>query len=415
MFHLKYRRVLSAFMVSGALLAAGTSATFAQSQNNGAQNNGAQNNGAAPGTTSDTVPSEKVPADAVPSDLIEKALAGDNDALAALQAYLRGVDAKSPEAIAQRTTALIAQIGREKKDASTESLLNVIDQIASKAINLVAGTQIVRMSVDNDFVPDRALIAWDFGPADGPIAPGFERILPNDNRIGGADLDGLRRPADLDGLRRPADNGLLNDGIAGLERIEANVPDGEYRIILMTQNLGDNKLMGNPFGSTISVNGSSQTISQPSPEDWIGESVLSNRGVQNVNGQAFSAADNGFITGDSKALNPAALQRQQGGAIIILAVARNGKIIIELSGFQGGRSYLTGLMIEPAEETSDLILSRETAEALAPPELRLALEEDILAAAADVLADIDPSQGDPELVELPEPILDPEELASTAS
>ena len=36
-------------------------------------------------------------------------------------------------------------------------------------------------------VPGRALVAWDFGPADGPVAPGFERVLPNDERIGGAD------------------------------------------------------------------------------------------------------------------------------------------------------------------------------------------------------------------------------------
>ena len=96
-------------------------------------------------------------------------------------------------------------------------------------------------------------------------------------------------------------------------------------------------------------------------------------------------------------------------------MARGGKLIIELKGFNNSRSYLTGLMVEPAEETSDLVLSREAADTLVPPQLRLALEENILAAAADVLSDIDPAQGDPELVELPEPILDPEELASTSS
>ncbi|CAN0232801.1 unnamed protein product, partial [Discosporangium mesarthrocarpum] len=335
------------------------------------------------------------------------ALAGDNDAIGALQAYLRGTDAKSPEAITQRATALISQIGREKKDASTESLLSVIDQIASNAISLVSGSQIVRIGVDTDFVPTRALVAWDFGPPDGPIAPGFERILPNDGRIGGADMDGLRRPAD---------NELLNDGIAGVERIEVDMPDGEYRIILMTQNLGDNKLMRNPFGSQIVVNGSALSVNQPSPDAWVRDAVFSNRGLQNTAGQTAQAPGaSGFLSGDLGEFDPGLFQRQQGGAIIIQAVARDGKLIIELSGFQNARSYLTGLMVEPAAETSDLILSREAVEALAPPELRLALEENILAAAADVLADIDPAQGDPELVELPEPILDPEELASTAS
>lgn len=392
-FHLKYRRAVGVFAISGALLTAGTVGVYAQSQTDGTQN--------------DEALTQTAPADVVSPELIEKALAGDDAAIGALQAYLRGTDGKSPEAVTQRATALIAQIGREKGDASTESLLSVIDQVASNAINLVSGSQIVRIGVDTDFVPARALIAWDFGPADGPIAPGFERILPNDGRIGGADMDGLRRPAD---------NGLLNDGIAGVERIEVDMPDGEYRIILMTQNLGDNNLMRNPFGSQISVNGTALSVNQPSPDDWVRDAVFSNRGLQNTAGQTAQAPGaGGFLSGDLGAFDPGLFQRQQGGAIIIQAVARGGKLIIELSGFENARSYLTGLMVEPAAETSDLILSREAQESLVPPELRLALEENILAAAADVLADIDPAQGDPELVELPEPILDPEELASTAS
>lgn len=387
---MKYRTKIVTFIVSAMLIAlGGTIPAVAQTQN--------------PET-----PAKQDPAPVVPAELIEQALAGDKDAIAALAAFLRGTGTKSPEQITQRATALIAQIGREKAGASNESLLSVIDQLASAAINFVSGSQIVRMGVDRNFVPDRAILAWDFGPADGSVSPGFERVLPNDDRIGGAALDGLRRPDDTQ---------LLSDGIAGVERIEANVPDGEYRIILMTQNLGDGKLMSNPFGSEIVVNGNAQSVTQPSPDDWEGDAVLSNRGAQNISGQVPpGGAAKGFIAGNLDNFDPPALQRQQGGAIIITATARGGKLIIELKGFGGdARSYLTGLMVEPAEETSDLVLSREAVAALAPPELRLALEENILAAAADVLADVDPAQGDPELVELPEPILDPEELASASS
>ncbi|CAN0545000.1 unnamed protein product, partial [Laminaria digitata] len=291
---------------------------------------------------SQTAPADTESADVVSSDLIKRALAGDDEALAALQAYLRGTDAKSPQAVAQRATALIAQIGREKDDSSTEALLGVIDRIASSAINLVSGSQIVRLGVDTDFVPTRALIAWDFGPPDGPIAPGFERILPNDERIGGADLDGLRRPADSE---------LLNDGIAGVERIEADLPDGEYRIIMMTQNLGDDKLMGNPFGNQIVVNGSALSVGQPSPDDWVRDAVFSNRGLQNTSGQvAQGPGANGFVSRDLGEFDPALFQRQQGGAIVVQAVARGGKLIIELRGFPSGRSYLTGLIVEPVSE-----------------------------------------------------------------
>lgn len=355
-------------------------------------------------------PVQAEPAPAVPSELIEQALAGDSGALAALTTFLRGSGARRPEQIARRATALIAQIGREKSGASADTLLGVIDRIAGAAMNLVSGSQIVRIGVDSEFVPAKALVAWDFGPADGPVAPGFERIMPNDGRIGGAALEGLRRPTD---------NQLLNDGIVGVERVEANVPDGEYRIILMTQNLGDRQLMSNPFGSEIVVNGSASSVTQPSPDDWVDDAVLSNRGPQNVSDQlppgASGGVANGFIAGNLDNFNPTVFRKHQGGAIILTAVARGGKLVIELKGFNNGRSYLTGLMVEPAEETSDLVLSREAVETLVPPPLRLALEENILAAAADVLEDLDPAQGDPELVELPEPILDPEELASTSS
>mgnify|MGYP003627548997 CR=1 FL=1 len=394
---MKYRLKAGTFVVSGLLIALGGMVPAVAQTQDPAQN---------PPQNQET-PDKPQPASVVSPDLIDQALAGDNDAVAALAAFLRGTGAKNPEQITQRTTALIAQIGRQKGGVGTDSLLSVIDRIASNAISLVAGAQIVRVGVDSDFVPSRAVLAWDFGPADGNVAPGFERVLPNDVRVGGAALDGLRRPAESE---------LLNDGITGVERIEVDIPDGEYRIILMTQNLGDRQLMSNPFGSEISVNGNAQAITQPSPDDWGGEAVLSNRGLQNISGRVPpGGAGNGFITGNLDNFNASGFQRQQGGAVIVNAVARGGKLIIELKGFNNSRSYLTGLMVEPAEETSDLVLSREAADTLVPPQLRLALEENILAAAADVLSDIDPAQGDPELVELPEPILDPEELASTSS
>lgn len=71
----------------------------------------------------------------ISSELIEKALAGDRDALDSLMSYVRGTGPKNVEQVTQRATALIAQIGREKGGASTDALLGIIDQIASNAIN----------------------------------------------------------------------------------------------------------------------------------------------------------------------------------------------------------------------------------------------------------------------------------------
>jgi hypothetical protein len=345
----------------------------------------------------------------VPAELIERALVGDARAFIEMRQFLVGDDSRNPEMVTRRATALIAQIGREKGSVSSDALLRAIDRVASASIDLVSASQVVRIGIDKDFVPTRALVAWDFGPPDGDVAPGFERILPNDSRIAGSGLDGLRRPLESD---------LLNDGIAGVERIETDLPDGDYRIILLTQNLGDRKMMANPFGSEISVNGVSRSVARPDPDQWLHDAVLTNRGVRDiaVRGSGAPGFRQGFgVTDLDSTFDPALFRRQQGGAVIVQATARGGKLVIELRGFGNARSYLTGVIIEPARQISELVLSRDAVQALMPLELRLALEESILASAADVLADLDPADGDPELVELPEPILDPEELASTSS
>ncbi len=340
----------------------------------------------------------------VPKELIDKLLGGAPGAMTDATKFLVSGE-RRPEDVARRATALISQIGARRAGVGTETLLRVIDRVASDAIGMVAGSQIVRLAVDKDYVPRNAVLAWDFGSADTGASRGFEKVRPGDPRIGGADLSALRRPGD--------DN-VLQDGITGVERIEADVPDGDYRIILMTQNLGDSALMANPFGSEIVLNGVSVPVSQPNPTNWVPGSVFSNRGVQAVGSQGGPVGTQGFTTGNLGEFNQT-IQRQQGGAIILNARARGGKLIIELKGFQNARSYLTGLVVEPANQPSDLILSREAFQVLTPVEVRLALEENILASAANVLAQVNPAEGDPELVELPEPILDPEENASTSS
>jgi hypothetical protein len=345
----------------------------------------------------------------VPDELVERVLAGDATALTDVRNFLT-TGTRSPEEVTQRATALISKIGAQKGNVGAETLLRVIDRIASNAINLVAGAKIVKLGVDSGFTPRRAVVALDFGPADSATQNGFEKVQPGDPRIAGNKLNALRRPLESE---------LLGGGISGIERIEVDVPDGEYRVILMTQDLGDQSLMVNPFGQEVIVNGSAVSLGSVPAGDWVGESILSNRGSQMIQTQGAPGAPGnafgrGFLSGDLTGVGQT-VQQQQGGALIMPAVARGGKLIIELRGGQSAASYLTGLMVEPANETSDLVLNREAERALVPPELRLALEENILAAAASVLADIDPAAGDSELVELPEPILDPEENASISS
>lgn len=344
------------------------------------------------------------PVSEVTADLIGRLIAGEPQALELVRTILVGDGSDGTEGVVKRAKELIANLGAEREKFDTKTLLQALDGLASEAINLVSGSQVVRIGIDKDYVPENAVVALDFGPPDGNVSPGFERVQPGDPRIAGVDVDSLRRPADSE---------LLNDGVTGVQRIEVDLPDGEYRVILMTQDLGDRSLTANPFGTEIALNGVSQSIFKPAPDKWVPGALLSNGGPDSLLSRA-NASSEAVPIGQLRPADQGLYQRQQGGAVILTAVVRGGKLVIEMDGFTNAQSYLTGLVVEPVAERSDLTLSEEAAETLRPPELRLALEEEIVAAAAELLSGIDPAAGEPELVELPEPILDPEELASTS-
>lgn len=370
----------------------------------------AQNAGTSPGATpAGAGKKAAAPALEIPEALLQKIIAGDPEALKAIRDFLVGTD-RRPEAITRRATQLITQLGKMKTDAkSAAALLKVVDHVASSAINMVSGAQIIRIGIDKNYVPSKAVLAWSFGTPDSKAPAGFDKVLPGDPRIAGAKLDALRRPSD---------NDLLNGGISGIERIETNMPDGKYRIILLTQNLGDRKMMSNPFGSEVVVNGSALPVNQPDDDEWVNNAVLTNRGTgvldASTGGGAAGATTDGFLSGNLSANDNALSQSQQGGAIIVPVTVRNGKLVVELKGLGNARSYLTGMMVEPAKDTSDLVMSHEALSTVAPPEMRLALEENILTAAANVLANLAPAAGNPALVDLPAPILNPQENASVS-
>jgi hypothetical protein len=101
----------------------------------------------------------------------------------------------------------------------------------------------------------------------------------------------------------------------------------------------------------------------------------------------------GYLSGDlSKVLNRQEI-RQVGGAIIIEGQSNDGKLFIELIGFQRDTTYLTGLIVEPLKQVSDIILSRPALNKQISLQSRLSLEAKVLAAAAEAVDGIEPEAG----------------------
>lgn len=333
----------------------------------------------------------------VPAALITRLLAGGADARLVLNQWLNS-EGRPPEEVARRATALIEALGAQKDKAPPQDLLKAIDTVAAHVARRLATTPVIQMAVEPGYRPPPKAVALKFGPPDAPPVPGFEAVLPKDPRITGGEVQGLRRP-----LEEP----LVGSGILGVEKINVKVPPGQYRVILLTQNLGDPNLVRRPFGYSLRINGVPVVVGSADPNQWLpGGAVLSS--------QPARPAD-GFATADLPPQTRGLIVRQQAGGIVIEARAPDGRLTIEMGGFgRQGRSYLTALVAEPVDQPSSLILSREARQAIIGQDRRLELESRVLAAAASLVERIAPAEGPERLLSLPQPEFESTEVVSSS-
>jgi hypothetical protein len=354
--------------------------------------------------TAATTPGRGAENDGAPREMVVNALTKSRESLQALNQYLTGNGA-SPQQVTRRATELIQALGRQRGVAKADDLLLAIDRVTALTSRSLAKSEIIQLAVDQDFRPAKGTMALDFGPPDGTVHPGFERVVPGDARITGSKINGLRRPAE---------SGLLSDGVSGIERIKVKVAKGSYRIVLMTQNLGDQRLSGDPFGRQIRINGVPVLIASSQPAKWRAEGMLTNRGAALV-GDAGQRAG-GFLSGAMGDVAKQIHARQQGGAIVIEVGADAEEIDLELIGFgEDSNSYVTGMLVEPLDQLSDLVLSPEARQTLMPLEVRLALEAQVVAAAAAVIEQVAPDAGlvpSATDIELPEPEFETADVVS---
>jgi hypothetical protein len=331
-------------------------------------------------TQAAAVPGERGALPGLPAGLVINVLAGGAEGGPALDRWLGG-GILAPEETARRATALIEALGSRKGTLPGQDLLKAIDRIAGYVARRLATASVMQLAVDPEFRPPVGSIALKFGPPDAPQAAGFEAVSPKDPRISGRDLRGLRRPLD---------EPVSASGIAGIEKISLRLAPGDYRVVLLTQNLGDPELVRRPFGRSLRVNGVPVIVAGSDPSRWIPGAVLSNRAAALAEGVRSVG---GYPTGRLAPHANTMVGRHQAGGLVIEARAPQGRITIELAEFGRGRSYLTALVAEPANRPSSILLSPEARRTIISQDVRLALEAQVLAAAARLVEQISPADG----------------------
>lgn len=317
----------------------------------------------------------------IPAAVLSGLLAGTPEALLALMQYLAAVGGK-PADVTARAIGVINQLKSSGLVKNQALIIATAQRIADAVRDTLSAAKVVQLKIDKNFNPPAGTIALDFGPADADTQKGFTRVLPNDPILKGGG-QGIRRPGEVDGL--------LSDGVIGAKGVSLKVADGEYRVTLMTESLGDAASSLSPFGQNIVANGKKIGVMQATPENWLGQSVLSNKGEE------------GFSSTTART----------GGAITLTVQVTNGKLDLQ---FQHGgaqnilKTYLTGMIVEPVE-APPLFTVPQDITPVTSAETILEQEAEVASSIAGLLEGAAPAAG-PIAEDLPEPVVEPTQTAS---
>lgn len=352
--------VLAGFAAAAGLVLALPGSAYAQ-QAGGPPNPPAQTaalpNGNAP--TDKNKPAEP----AVPRSVLASLLTNTPQSTALLQRFIAGGGA-NPDAISSRSVELVTALQQTGMVTDKALLATIAQRVAGAASQALASQPILKLNVDKTFTAPPGVRAYDFGPPDKAVQHGFERVLPNNPMLSG-NVHGLRRPGD--------EAGLLSGGVAGVKKIDVKLPDGEYRITLMTEALGDAALTLAPFGNMVDANGQPVSILGAPPNQWSNSMMLNSAG-----GGAAEGSNGGGIT------------------FVVRVVGGQLKLDFNFAGGnpQNLQTYLTGMVIEPAAQPS-IFARTPDAPPIAPPNTatQLRTESNLLASILNKVTE--PAAGQP--------------------
>ncbi len=169
-----------------------------------------------------------------------------------------------------------------------------------------------------------SVAALQFGPPEAPVFPGFQRVAPDDPRI----VNGAspRVP-----VRRSGDHPLIGTGQRGVERFELPWPNGRWTVSLWVEDIGDWEYVPHPLQRRIRVNGETLSEYLHTPESWLRQVYFAGRETEDVQDPwtAFAARRGGLLSRD--------------------VTVRDGRLVVELAGNTIESTYLSALLVEPAE------------------------------------------------------------------
>jgi hypothetical protein len=167
------------------------------------------------------------------------------------------------------------------------------------------------------------VLAFDLGPENAPQFPGFLEMTVTHPALSGASLKAIRRPGP---------DALIADGITGISALHFDLPKGEWKVTLWTEDPGEWETLPHPFRRTITLNGQVLLDEDQSPQEWFSTRYLVGKR------RAYHSGETPWQ----------ALGRYRGGVLSgNISTDENG-LDIKLSGDMPAAGFLSAIVIEPA-------------------------------------------------------------------
>jgi hypothetical protein len=319
---------------------------------------------------------EAPPLDPVPNVILSGAITGSEEGLELLDTYLRQGDG-SPDEVARRARQVLLQL--RGADAAPEEIARAAVRAAQLAASALSSASMLSVGVESGFVPPSDVIALDFGSPDAPPAEGFERVTTTDPRV--------KVTPNGQAIRRPGLGTVLDDGIAGLESFVIQVPNGTYRLVLLTDHLGDPEFT--TIGSGVVVNDVPVGVRHGAEFGGQLDAVLASDGLGVVQGARL-------------------FQGERGRGIVIEVVVTDGQLRVSLPPGTGERTrnFITGALIEPVTRPSVIAVHPRAESSFARLNDIYRLETEVAQAVAETLSDVLPGADQTQLLktlQLPKP------------
>lgn len=258
----------------------------------------------------------------IPSALLTMLQSRDPRATPAISDFLAAGN-PTPQEVAARAVKLSQMVRANPVLARTGGDQAVFDTIGQAVSSTLCAPRVMTVSLDSDYVPPAGVYAYDFGGWNTPLATGFERLTPGSPQVFGRNLSIQENVGD---------GAVLADAVGGMSNLVFDLPNGDYRVILITTPTVANAAQ-QPFGASFGVNGVNYFLGTATSDTWW------DNGRLQAQDQQAPVLDVGGL----------------GGSIVVTANVVDGTLQLDFDGgYSGLSAVLSGLLIEPAALPSTL-------------------------------------------------------------